>query len=407
MHICIYEDSSYRNFLPMVHIRPVYELFWGMTSLRERIIENSNKSSITLHVRSNLQKTLLERYPKYLINTFSKDVKEVLFINGRFIIDDSSQYEKLSKNKFLYNKDTIVAAKLTGKMLEETITKINKGQTIDFSKYSSEASKVDGILINYIWDLIQSNGDQIKLKFSLIGKSENKINKTDISIINRENILVDESASIMPHVVLDGKNGPIIIDKKAIIEPHVYIKGPVYIGPSSVIRSGARIYSGTSIFEGCKIGGEVNNSIIFSYTNKSHHGFLGSSYIGSWVNFGAGSTNSNLKNNYGNVKVSIDNKLINTGLQFMGIIMGDHSKSGINTTFNTGTNIGINCNLFGSAMHPKNIPSFSWGGKEDGYSSYNLEKAFEVIDTVLLRRGKEMSKNEKELLQIIYHSSRK
>ena len=405
MHICIYEDSSYRNFLPLVYLRPVYDLYWGISSIKKSILKNNDKSSITLHVRSELQEHLLDKYPEYLINTFPKDIDDVVFINGRFIFDDNFQFEKLDQNKFISNNNTIVAARLTGRNLKETISKINKGQIIDFSKFISSSSHVDGFLINYLWDLIQSNGDQIKFKASSKGRSKDKIDTSHF--INHENIILDKSSSIMPQVVLDGSAGPIIIDKKAIIEPHVYIKGPVYIGPSTLIRSGARIYSGTSIFEGCKIGGEVNNSIIFPFTNKSHEGFLGSSYIGSWVNFGAGSTNSNLKNNYGHVKVFVDDELINTGLQFVGLIMGDHSKCGINTTFNTGTNIGINCNLYGSAMHKKNISSFSWGGKEDGYSSYKLDKALEVIDIVMSRKGKIMTKNEKELLQNIYHSSEK
>ena len=175
-----------------------------------------------------------------------------------------------------------------------------------------------------------------------------------------------------------------------------------YIGPSVLIKAGAQIYSGSSIAEGCKIGGEVNNSIIFAWSNKAHNGYLGSSYVGSWVNIGAGTNNSNLKNNYGIVKLTVNGEVVDTGLQFMGLIMGDHSKCGINTTFNTGTSIGINCNLYGLVIHEKHIPSFTWGSAADDYTTYKLDKALAVNKTVMSRRQQNLSKYEEELLGNIF-----
>jgi UDP-N-acetylglucosamine diphosphorylase/glucosamine-1-phosphate N-acetyltransferase len=169
-----------------------------------------------------------------------------------------------------------------------------------------------------------------------------------------------------------------------------------------LIKAGAQIYSGSSIAEGCKIGGEVNNSIILPWSNKAHGGYLGSSYVGSWVNIGAGTNNSNLKNNYGAVKVTVDGEAIDTGLQFMGLIMGDHSKCGINTTFNTGTSIGINCNLYGSVIHEKHIPSFTWGSAVGGYTTYKLEKALSVNKIVMSRRKKSLKRNDEELLRNVF-----
>jgi UDP-N-acetylglucosamine diphosphorylase/glucosamine-1-phosphate N-acetyltransferase len=203
-------------------------------------------------------------------------------------------------------------------------------------------------------------------------------------------------------VVVDGSDGPVFIDRNVVIQPHVYIQGPVYIGPSVLIKAGAQIYSGSSIAEGCKIGGEVNNSIILPWSNKAHSGYLGSSYVGSWVNIGAGTDNSDLKNNYGAVKLTINGEVIDTGLQFMGLIMGDHSKCGINTTFNTGTNVGINCNLYGSAMHEKHIPSFTWGSVADGYTTYKLDKALAVNKTVMSRRKQNLAEYDEELLRNVF-----
>ena len=186
------------------------------------------------------------------------------------------------------------------------------------------------------------------------------------------------------------------------IRDSVYIQGPVYIGPSVLIKAGTQIYSGSSIAEGCKIGGEVNNSIILPWSNKAHDGYIGSSYVGSWVNIGAGTNNSNLKNNYGAVKVTINGDVIDTGLQFMGLIMGDHSKCGINTTFNTGTSVGINCNLYGSAIHEKHIPSFTWGSFANGYTTYKLDKALAVNKTVMSRRKQNLSEYDEELLRNVF-----
>ena len=203
-------------------------------------------------------------------------------------------------------------------------------------------------------------------------------------------------------MIVDGSNGPVFIDRNAVIQPNVYIQGPVYIGPSVLIKAGAQIYSGSSIAEGCKIGGEVNNSIISAWSNKAHNGYLGTSYVGSWVNIGAGTNNSNLKNNYGTVKSTVNGEVVDTGLQFMGLIMGDHSKCGINTTFNTGTTVGINCNLYGSAIHKKHISSFTWGCAVDDYTTYKLDKALAVNKTVMSRRQHNLSTYEKELLENIF-----
>jgi len=402
MHICIYEDSGISNLLPITYLRPVYDLFSGMTSLQEKLIRKFSEESVTLHTRSVLKKVTQDRYPKYLVNEFPAELEEVLFINGRALLHSDILLNRLEKNQSFTINNTVVAARLGGDELADTMKIVIKGATVDLDNIASEKQEIDGILVKYIWDLIQANKDQIKSDFTLLAQGNKESNIDGITVINDQNIFIDSTATIMPQVVVDGTNGPVFVDRNAVIQPHVYLQGPVYIGPSVLIKASAQIYSGTSIAEGCKIGGEVNNSIILSWSNKAHGGYLGSSYVGSWVNFGAGSNNSNLKNNYGTIKVNVNSNLIETGLQFMGLIMGDHSKCGINTTFNTGTSVGINCNLFGSAMHQKDIPSFTWGGVTDGYTTYNLDKALSVNKIVMSRRKKSHTKNDEELLRNIF-----
>ena len=402
MHICIYEDSGCNNLLPMTYVRPVYDLFCGMVSLQEKLIRNFPQASITLHTRSVLEKVVRDRYPDCLVNEFPAGLEEILFINGRSLLNSKTELNKLGKNQSFIINDTVVAARLSGAELTIPIETVQNGITIDLDETAIDRQKVDGILVEYIWDLIQANGDQIRSDFTFAIQGRGDAVIDDGTIINDENVFIDKTAKIMPHVVVDGSNGPVFIDRDVVIQPHVYVQGPVYIGPSVLIKAGAQIYSGSSIAEGCKIGGEVNNSIILSWSNKAHGGYLGSSYVGSWVNIGAGTNNSNLKNNYGAVKVTVDGEAIDTGLQFMGLIMGDHSKCGINTTFNTGTSIGINCNLYGSVIHEKHIPSFTWGSAVGGYTTYKLEKALSVNKIVMSRRKKSLKRNDEELLRNVF-----
>ena len=402
MHICIYEDSGCNNLLPMTYVRPVYDLFCGMVSLQEKLIRNFPQASITLHTRSVLEKVVRDRYPDCLVNEFPAGLEEILFINGRSLLNSKTELNKLGKNQSFIINDTVVAARLSGAELTIPIETVQNGITIDLDETAIERQKVDGILVEYIWDLIQANGDQIRSDFTFAIQGRGDAVIDDGTIINDENVFIDKTAKIMPHVVVDGSNGPVFIDRDVVIQPHVYVQGPVYIGPSVLIKAGTQIYSGSSIAEGCKIGGEVNNSIILPWSNKAHGGYLGSSYVGSWVNIGAGTNNSNLKNNYGAVKVTVDGEAIDTGLQFMGLIMGDHSKCGINTTFNTGTSIGINCNLYGSVIHENHIPSFTWGSAVGGYTTYKLEKALSVNKIVMSRRKKSLKRNDEELLRNVF-----
>jgi UDP-N-acetylglucosamine diphosphorylase/glucosamine-1-phosphate N-acetyltransferase len=200
---------------------------------------------------------------------------------------------------------------------------------------------------------------------------------------------------------LDASKGPIYIGKNAHIMSHAVVQGPSFIGEGSIIKMHAAIYHNTSIGEVCKVGGEVEESIIHSYSNKQHEGFLGHAYLGSWVNIGASTNNSDLKNNYANVDVYINGKHIDSGSQFVGLIMGDHSKTAINTMFNTGTVVGVSCNIFGAGFPAKYIPSFTWGGS-DFLRTYHITKSLEVAKIVMKRRGIELSETEEKLLESVF-----
>jgi len=257
--------------------------------------------------------------------------------------------------------------------------------------------------------LISKNGENIKGEFPLI--FNNKENHLDIDstyfVNSAENIFIGSDVKIEPGVYLDAKEGPIIIDDEALIMANAVIKGPVYIGKKSKIKIGAKIYEGTSIGKVCKVGGEVEESIIQAYSNKQHDGFLGHAYLGEWVNIGADTNNSDLKNNYDFVKAYSysQNKLISTQMQFFGLLMGDHSKTGINTTFNTGCVVGIGCNLFGSHLFKGFIPSFSWG-RGDRTTYKKPENIIKTADKVKKRRNLKLTEYEVELLKNIYEKTK-
>jgi UDP-N-acetylglucosamine diphosphorylase/glucosamine-1-phosphate N-acetyltransferase len=215
-------------------------------------------------------------------------------------------------------------------------------------------------------------------------------------------MFIGKDVDLKPGVVLDASTGPIFIEKNVTIFPNAVIQGPFYIGESSRIKSCATIYPNVSIGKVCKVGGEVEDTIIHPYTNKQHSGFLGHSYLGSWINIGADTNNSDLQNNYGTIKVQVNGRHIDSGKQFVGLMMGDHSKTAINTMFNTGTVVGFSSNVYGAGFPPKYIPSFGWGGSES-MKEYKLAKAFETARTVFARRDKDFKKEDEEMFETIFN----
>lgn len=410
MHICIFEGIYYSRLLPLVYTRPTYELRCGILTLKDKILRHFPDAKVTLHCRSYLAEHLSEIYPQYEINTISSE-DECIFINGRIIADDDflNKVDIKNPNDILFvNGDQIVAAKVSGSKLNALKNSLHDLFTLsDFDGLFKKQADVK--LINYPWDLINNNADQIKKDFNYLTKDVDKKIKgkiyNGVHLLDEGNIFIDEGTSIKSGVVLDAENGPIYIAKGVKILPNAVIEGPAFIGDKSIIKISAKIYEGTSIGEVCKVGGEVENSIIHSYSNKQHEGFLGHSYLGMWVNIGADTNNSDLKNNYGSVKVYINGDLVDSGSQFVGLTMGDHSKTGINTMFNTGTVVGVSCNIFGSGIPPKYVPSFSWGGA-DMLTTYDLDRSLEVAKRVMARRNMTMTPAEEKLFRKVFDLTR-
>ncbi len=359
--ICIFEDAKAGDLLPLTFTRPVWDLRSGTMTLGERIRRHFPGSKIFYQCREYLAELVREQNPHSDVNTLIDE--PCLFINARVIMDDTLCDQISAKpNGSWYCQDYNVAY---------------------WNSKSHEKAEISALLICYPWELVRNNLFLLEKDFqspSLLGTVYEGVH-----LINRDKISIGEGTKIKPGVVLDAENGPIVIENNVTIMPNAVLEGPCFIGENSLIKIGAKIYQGTSIGPMCKVGGEVESSIIHGFSNKQHDGFLGHSYIGEWCNLGADSNTSDLKNNYGNVKVMINGREIDTGQMFVGLTMGDHSKSGINTMFNTGSVIGVSSNVFGSGFLAKSIRSFRWveGSKISGYQ---IDKALEVARRVMARR---------------------
>ena len=264
-------------------------------------------------------------------------------------------------------------------------------------------------LLSFPWQVIEENPAVIDDDFQkspFRGQSEESIVYPGVKMVGEENIFIGESSVIRPGVVLDASSGPIIISDGTTVMPNATILGPVCIGKGCIVKSGAKILEGTSIGDTCKIGGEVDQTIFSAYSNKQHDGFIGHSYIGEWVNIGAGMNNSDLKNNYSAVRMWSAGVIRETGRQFLGLIMGDHSKTGIGTLFNSGTVVGFNCNIYGSTIIDKFVPSFSWGQGGE-MTDYQLEKALLTAQVVMERRSVKFDRVYRSVFQRIFELTEK
>jgi UDP-N-acetylglucosamine diphosphorylase/glucosamine-1-phosphate N-acetyltransferase len=390
MNVCIFEDEGFKNLLPLTYTRPVFELRCGIFTLREKIQRLFPDSPVTVLCRDSLAEVVREENSAVNVNTLVDD--DHILINGRALIDGQWLAKiDLTKEGIYCQEKEIVVAVVRKEGLEILRRKIGQPLTTEdfghLNKFPATAT-----LLNYPWDLIHHNSDQITSDFELLesaGVIDGQI-YPHVSLIERKNIFIAQGASVKSGSVLDAEIGPIAISQGAKIFPNATIIGPAFVGENSLIKAGAKIYEGTSIGEYSKIGGEVEESIIHSYSNKQHDGFLGHSYLGQWINLGADTNNSDLKNNYGSVKVQLYGRTIDTHSQFVGAMIGDHAKTSINSMLNTGTVIGPFSNVFGGGFPPKYIPAFSWGGS-DGLEEYDFDKAMETAGRVMKRRNKDLS----------------
>lgn len=385
MNIILFDGKEYSDLLPLTFTRPVAELRMGILTFAERwklIFQTEKISYLT-------QRYLSEKYTL-------QNEEENVFINPAYFPNQDFifQLKNLKFGEAFYYQEELVAAKTTLENFQ--LNNFVKKLDITFESFH----------IQYPWDLFTYNSDAITYDFQLItqGRKSCTLSNT-VRIIGDPSQLFVEEGAVAECAILNTKEGPIYLGKNSEIMEGAMIRGSFALGTGSKINMGAKVYGGTTVGPYSKVGGEVNNIIILGYSNKGHDGFVGNSVIGEWCNLGADTNSSNLKNNYAEVKLwnYTKQKFIKSGLQFAGMIMGDHSKSAINTQFNTGTVVGVSANIFTSGFPPNIIKSFSWGGKSES-PNFKLEQAFEVAERTMKRREIELSEQDKKIIEYIYNN---
>lgn len=405
MQLCIFEDIYYDRLEPLIYSRPTHDLICGINSIRAKILRAYPGIRYSLHCRQYLDQVVKTKNPLVDVNRIEDDA--CLFINGRVLAPENMQEiipADSGEDRLYVNKGTVIAARVSGKKLESL--RANLFDLLSLSDFDGlPVEQVEIKHIDYIWDLVNNNHDEFLSDYnSLLSKKENRVQgkvHEGVHMVEKDCIYIEEGAEIKPGVVLDASNGPVYIDRNAVIHSNAVVQDCVYLGESSQIKSCARIYDNVSIGKVCKIGGEVEDSIILPFTNKQHSGFIGHAYLGSWVNIGADTNCSDLKNNYGHVKIYVNGEVVDSGSQFLGVIMGDHTKTAINTMFNTGTIVGFSCNIFGAGFPAKYIPSFSWGGS-GAVTTYDLNRSIETANRAMLRRDYSLTESDERLFKKVF-----
>lgn len=389
MSLILFDDHSWDNLLPLTFTRPVSALRVGILTIAEKW-EHDLKNKSTPLTREYLR----EKYP-------CEAGDDKLYVNSSLLPESGivESIAKLKVNQALVKAGILLAARCGKTDCESFESEYWLKKGID---YAGEIS-----LLDFPWKIFRLNGQEIRADFLRItrGRKSEKLSDT-VRVDQPENVFVEPGFK-GGYFTLNASRGPIYLGQNSEIMEESVIRGPFALCEGSVVKMGAKIYGPTSLGPYSKVGGEINNSVLLANSNKAHDGFLGNSVIGEWCNLGADTNNSNLKNNYANVKVwnYPSASFIDSGGQFCGLIMGDHSKCGINTMFNTGTVVGVSANIFGPGFPPTFIPSFSWGGA-DGFVEYKMEKVLETANLVMERRGIQLSREDKIIMDQISQYSK-
>ena len=386
MNYILFDGSTRDRLLPFTFTRPVADIRIGILTIREKweLWLNTTTSTVT-------EDYLAVKWPLV-------EMEENVMINASFLPTPElvEQIKALQPNEAVFYEEDVVAFYAF------------EDQEVDFSTFTSIELEGSPFQLKNTWDIFSKNGEAISLDFDKLTHERKSapLSSTN-TVLGSENVFLEEGA-VVECAVLNTTNGPIYIGKGAEIMEGSLVRGPFALGEKAVLKMGAKIYGPTTLGPFCVVGGEVKNSVLFAYSNKGHEGYLGNSVLGEWCNMGADTNTSNLKNNYAEVRVwdYQSEGFARTGLQFCGLMMGDHSKCGINTMFNTGTVVGVSANIFG-AGYPRNfIASFSWGGST-GFTVYKTDKAFEVAEKALGRRNMELTREDKDILEHVFEITAK
>lgn len=414
MILCLFEDDQVAHLEPLTSMRAVYHLHLGVSTLAESTRFHFGNPETVQHCRTELRAMTAQEQPWPLEIPEGADV---LFVNGRLVVEQGPLLDRLTQTArpgepaqlFVQDEDLVAAWVPSAPAHLLDAREITRASFDGISEERIEGAR----FISRLWHLIRELSTEIVSGYERLTRNLTVTEREGVRIApgailaGQERIFTDTGVTIRPGAILNAESGPIYVGKDTTIFEGAIIRGPTYIGPRCEIRTGANI-EGSSFGYYCKLGGEILNTVFHSLSSKPHAGFLGHAYIGRWCNLGAETNNSNLRNDYSHVKIY--NSAIKgfeiSDQNFLGVFMGDHSKCGITTMYNTGTVVGTFCNLFGAGFHAHYLPPFTWGGpNEGGYSDYRIDKALKVAEVVMARRGRSLTDAERLLLTAIYEAS--
>lgn len=387
MNYILFDGPERNALLPFTFTRPVADIRIGILTIREKW-----EWFLGQQISSKTEAYLSGKYPLIM-------AQENVLINGAVLPTEAlvKAIEGLQANEALFLEEDLVAFKTNTHSAE-----------IDIHTAKTKSFRGAVMQIKNTWDIFSKNGEALQADFDLItkGRKSASISPTN-HLIKPENIFLEEGASV-EYSILNATEGPIYLGRDSEVWEGNLIRGAFALCEKAVVKMGAKIYGPTTVGPYAKVCGEISNSVIFGYSSKGHDGYLGNSVLGEWCNIGADSNNSNLKNNYAKVRLwnYATETFDHTGLQFCGLMMGDHSKTAINTMFNTGTVIGVNCNIYVPGFPRNFVPSFSWGGAS-GFSAYHPSKAFEAARVMMARRGVTFSQQDADILEHVYELTAK
>jgi len=384
MNYILFDGPSRNALLPFTYTRPVADIRIGILTIREKWEQHLGYTTSTV-----TEEYLSEKFPMV-------ELEDNVMINASYLptVDLVSKIKDLQGNQAIFDGEEPIAFF------------VKEDQEVDFESFTIVQYEQELLTVKNTWDIFSKNEQAIAQDFVLVtADRESQPIPESNRVIAPENVFIEEGAKL-EFTILNASAGPIYIGKDAEIMEGSIIRGPFVLCNNATVKMGAKIYGGTTVGPHSKIGGEVNNSVIFGYSNKGHDGFIGNTVLGEWCNLGADTNTSNLKNNYAPVRLwSYETEgFAKTGLQFCGLMMGDHSKCGINTMFNTGTVVGVNANIFGGGFPRNFIPSYSWGGSA-GFTTYLTKKAFDVAQVVMDRRKVKFTEQDKKILEHVFETT--
>jgi UDP-N-acetylglucosamine diphosphorylase/glucosamine-1-phosphate N-acetyltransferase len=391
MPILVFDDATRFRLLPFTHTRPVADIRCGILTMRERWERLLGATTGTLSDPS-----LQELFP-------AETGTDNLLVNGAVFAtaELAAAAQALTVGQALVKDGFIIAARTDMVPAFDALAAFLASLSVQ--TYTGAVERLDRV-----WDIFSKNDMALRADFRLLteGRQSESI-PTHVTVSRPDQVFIEPGAVIHP-CIINAATGPVYIGADAEIMEGCLLRGPLSVGPHVILKMGAKVYGATTLGPGCRAGGELNNVVMFANSNKGHDGFLGNAVLGEWCNLGAGTESSNLKNNYGEVKIWDEHtgKSVSTGLQFCGLLMGDHSKAGINTMFNTGTVVGVSCNIYGGGFPEKFVPSFSWGGAE-GMTTYGFDQAMDTARRVMARRQQELSEAAVRLYRHVFEHSRK